>query len=70
MIRKDFIRNKAPEGREDAAHGASRGAGAETPNPKSPGRAIESRRPKFFHSNDSTHTRGPTGLAAAGSKGK
>jgi signal transduction histidine kinase len=44
----DLIRNKAPEGRKDIAHGASRGAGAGTHHPRSPGRAIESRRPTFF----------------------
>jgi hypothetical protein len=44
----DFIRNKAPEGREDVAHGVSRGVGGGTHNPSSPGRAIEDRHLKFF----------------------
>jgi hypothetical protein len=45
---EDFIRNKAPEGRENVAHGASRGAGTETHGSRSPGGAIEGCRPEVF----------------------
>jgi hypothetical protein len=44
----DFIRNKAPQEREEVAHGASREVGRKPHNPKSPGRAIESQRSQFF----------------------